>query len=179
MAATNTFINNKFIPFVNNHVIKCVKDKKINSRFILLSAVTIDTFGNFVDAYNINKNTKIPEEEKKYMVFYKIVNCLVSVATMLSLGCLLTSDPVQKELRKRLLKNIAHNKQLFNICAEGLRNFTALAGTTIFVKRLLVPFISTPITSNIKKKISDKMPDEPANPFSQDLDICPFNIRKQ
>lgn len=139
----------------NRHVINCVNNNSKNVRALLISSVALDTYGNFVDFYKTGKNKEIPKEKKPYIRAYKLMNGIISCLAQMGLGLTVLNDSFQRNLANKLFGSLKkqgtkESLVLFNKCAKGVKAATTLIFATVIIKRLVVPFMVTPLASFIK-----------------------------
>lgn len=157
---------------VNRHVENCRLNSSTNAKSLLLTALVLDVYGNSVDAVKTLKNKEIPEEKRKYIAAYKMVNGIASFATEAVFGFTVADEKFQKALSEKMfgfLKKMdkqkfeksfgflkRSNTELFSNCSKGLQVASALVLATVFIKRLVVPFLVTPIASYLKKYMESR-----------------------
>ena len=160
------------------------KFSKYVTNFGIASICLKDGLGCYYYVTQSLKNDRIPEEKRKFVAALDLANGILMIATQLTLGLAITSDKCQNWLKDKFFKNILDEKEInkffkeikkvtgfekltetpFNKsmegvskhCLGGLKVLTALGASTIVAKRMIVPFISTPIASWYKEKYMDK-----------------------
>ncbi len=121
------------------------------------------------------KNEKIPEEKRKFVASLDLSNGILNIITQLALGAPVAAK-IDKFFDNKLAKKyFDENKtiqalrstvddDIFETCMK-MQKSTAKAGlgiavtlvvTQILAKRVIVPFLATPMASVIKKKMEAK-----------------------
>lgn len=145
----------------NKHVLNCAQNNSRNVKALLLSSVVLDTYGNMVDYYKTDGNKEVPSEKKPYIKAYKLMNGIVSAVAQVGLGFTVLNNKVQENLAHALFGSLKkqgtkESLELFNKCAKGTKAATTLILATVLVKRLLVPFIVTPLASFTSHFLKEK-----------------------
>ena len=159
---------------IKNHITRSRINSVYNTKALIVSAALLDIYGNTVDCIKIYNNKAIPDEQKKYLVSYKMVNGLVSAILETVAGFLITNKETQEKLSNFFFKSIKNNNpELFSQCSKGLMIFSSIVISTVMVKRLIAPVIITPIASFIKKNFLSEAHSDSKNllrnhPFKKD-----------
>jgi hypothetical protein len=144
------------------------------------SIVLKDALGCCMYVHQSLNNDKIPEEKRKFVAALDLANGGLMIAAQLLAFFTISNKKVQEKLfnslfgktinrsfRKNVIEKLANNskftglgKKLLNdkfaaykktaINAFGM--FTTLVASTILAKRVVVPFIATPLATYIKDK---------------------------
>lgn len=176
---------------MRNHLSKMAKDPEgYGLRFLVLANIAKDVVncGFYVNQSLNNKD--IPEEKRKFVAALDMANGMVMISLQLLLGFGFTSKKVQEKITNKLFggleeaatnftKNrIAANNfpdriryklmdSVKNIpagCKTGFTAISTIVVTTILAKRVLAPFIATPLASWLKNNyMSDKKTAESKN----------------
>ena len=172
-----SFANSKPMEYV------CKKYRENNSKFITAlsvgSIVAKDGYGCFVYVWQNEHNKNIPEDKKKFISGLDIANgALMVLAQILAymtiskrafqlkvfdkaLGKYFTPEryeKIEKTISKKLnINDKALIKKEFDKYKDNIEvaftHFATLITTTILAKRVLVPYIATPLADFYKKKV--------------------------
>ena len=154
------------------------------ARVLLLANVAKDAIncGFYVSQSLGNKN--IPEEKRKFVASLDLANGILMITTQLLSGYYFTNKAVQakitnklfgkigesykkfiehttsnmaldKDLIAKLERNIENNK-IAGRCKAGFTAISTVIITTVIAKRIVVPFIATPLATWFKNKYMDK-----------------------
>ncbi len=143
---------------VKNYINRAVNDPNFHLKTVIVSSAMIELSQNAMDAHKALKNKKISKDERDYIASYKITNGLLSFASEATIGCVLANDKVQNKLADFCFKRLRSSPETFNKCAQGLKILFSLLVASVFIRRLIVPFISTPLASTVKDKVIEKKP---------------------
>ncbi len=166
--------------FIKKTVDKCAMDGSFALKFLLGANCLKDAIncGFYVQQSLNNKN--IPEEKRKFVAALDMSNGVLMIASQLALGLGFLSDPVQNKLNKILFGKVGENarnyfentlslktkglsnrvkvtlrnavKELPIECKIGFKAISTLVVANIIAKRVVVPFIATPLATYIKEK---------------------------
>ena len=162
--------NRLFKSIINKPIThSCISAIRRNPTIKSMSAVVIssglDVSRNLVNCAEIYNNKNVPEEKREYITSYRLCNAAVSFLIEAGGGCLLISDKVQDVISKKLfarfkkhLEEIKHpeTEDILIGCEKGLKNVCSLLVMAILVKRLLTPFVVSPLAACHKKRFLDK-----------------------
>lgn len=168
------------------------------------SIVLKDALGCYMYVKQSLNNEKIPEEKRAFVAALDLANGGLMIAAQLLAFFTISNKKVQEKLfnslfgktinrsfRKNVIEKLANNskftglgKKLLNdkfaaykktaINAFGM--FTSLIASTILAKRVVVPFIATPLATYLKDKYMDKSKDKGCKNSQQE--ICKKYIKK-
>jgi hypothetical protein len=140
---------------IENHISKSRLSDSYSLKTLILADVVMDAYGNAADYVNISKNKNIPEKEKNYLKSYKIANGVMSCIIETVAGFLILGEATQKNLTKKLFGNIEKIDPLkYTALSKGIKAFSSIVIATVIAKRIIVPFIVTPLTSVINNKMN-------------------------
>ncbi len=139
-----------------NYIDRAAANKNFHLKTLIVSSALIELCQNGMDARKALKNKKISKDERGYMASYKMINGLLSFGTETTIGCVLASDNVQNKLANFCFKRLKQHPEKFDKCASGLKNIFSILVASVFIRRLLVPFISTPLASKVKDNVIEK-----------------------
>lgn len=140
----------------NNHVVKCSKSDSKNVAYLMATSVGLDTYGSICDIINIRKNKEIPEDKRAYTEKLRVSGLFLSVAVQILSGLTILNKKVQEKMSNFLFGSFKKNTQLFNKCTKGLKTLSGLVLITTIIKRGVMPLISTPMASVLKRQDSKK-----------------------
>ena len=187
--------NNKFIARQEAKLGDKKKFSTYVTNFAIASICLKDGLGCYYYVTQSLKNERIPEERRKFVAALDLANGILNIVTQLTLGLAVASDTCQDWLKNKFFKNIldkkeiaeaykdirkviglkeipekAFNKSMEGVskhCLNGLKVITALGASTIVAKRMIVPFVATPIASWYKEKYMDKNCKQPPQLIGQ------------
>lgn len=141
------------------HINKCVTNEKYAAKTLLGSAIGLTLASNFADAVQLDKNKKIKPDERRYLSTYQYTTGIVSAVAQGAVGATLISDATQNFIKKQVSKVPQLAKTLAEVpgAQKNLMKLTSLVAVLMLAKRLLVPFVSTPIASmvnNVREKLA-------------------------
>ena len=140
-------------PTIENHITKSRLNQSLNVKALIISAALLDLYGNTVDSIKISKNNKIPEEQRRYLLCYKIINGVFSALLEVFGGFVVLDKRIQSKISDILFKNIKiTNPALFIKCSNGLKAFSSIVIATVIIKRLIAPIFVTPTANLLKNK---------------------------
>ena len=169
--ATNYIVNSKPARFISDPFAVGAAAATLT----LVSTTSKDAVNCYYYVTQSLKNEKIPEEKRKFVASLDLSNGILNIITQLALGV-----PVAKSIDKIFDKHIAPkhfdnnsliqnlkksvDEDIFESCLKknkkaakaGLGALATLFVTQIVAKRIIVPFIATPMASVIKKKMEQK-----------------------
>ncbi|OGI00711.1 MAG: hypothetical protein A2Y25_11595 [Candidatus Melainabacteria bacterium GWF2_37_15] len=205
-SAVRSIANSKFIA---NQSKKIGEDTAgYAAKFAIASICMKDGLGCYYYVTQSLKNERIPEEKRKFVAALDLSNGILMIATQLLLGATISSKKCQDKIKNKLFGNIlkeeniklAHEKlikikkfkgmplEAFNrtmggvskYCTAGLSVITSLVAATVIAKRMIVPFIATPLASWYKEKYMDKNCNQPPRLIGQncfDVYVARRNIK--
>lgn len=153
------------------------------AKIALVSTITKDAVNCYYYTTQSYNNKKIPEDKRKFVAAMDFVNGVLNVGIQFLLGSIVESKGEQifdaltkskfsteavEKFRNKLLassnkkvnllaesvdliKNGLKNHQ--KACKSGFKVLSVLLVTQVFVKRVIVPFIATPLASLAKKQL--------------------------
>lgn len=160
------------------------------ARMILMANVAKDAINCGFYTYQSLNNKDIPEEKRKFVASLDLANGLLMISTQLLAGLWFTTKSVQSKICNSLFGKVASNyeqfinnkypkidnqdlqakiqrsidhKKIFGKCKSGFTAISTVVITTIIAKRVIVPFIATPLASWFKNSYMDKKPHKPEN----------------
>src|SRR5574344_1025118 len=169
-----TFANSKSMEFV------CKKYRENNSKFITAlsvgSIVAKDGYGCFIYVYQNEHNKNIPEDKRKFLSGLDIANGSLMILAQILAYMTISKKAVQSRIFNKVLgkyfnaenfskiqknmKNVPEFKKAFDKNKEDVEvaftHFVTLLTTTILAKRVIVPYIATPLADLYKKKFEKK-----------------------
>src|SRR5574344_623963 len=177
-----TFANSKSMEFV------CKKYRENNSKFITAlsvgSIVAKDSYGCFIYVWQNEHNKNIPKDKKKFISGLDIANGSLMILAQILAYMTISKKAVQAKLFDKVLgkyfkiENFQKiQKNMKNINAKDFQksfdknkedievaftHFATLLTTTILAKRVIVPYIATPLADFYKKTV-DKNHYKPSN----------------
>ena len=185
MAKIGDFIKNPIKTFANSKPVKriCKNYRENNSKFItgfsVASIVTKDGYGCYIYVKQNQNNKSIPEEKRKFLSGLDLATGTLMIAAQLLAYATVSKKAVQKKIFEKALgkyfnkdfqkllsqkTNLEDNPERFqkefekykeNIFVAFTHLFT-LVLTTILAKRVLVPFIATPMADKLQKHFDKK-----------------------
>ena len=172
-----SFANSKMVESV------CKQYRKNNSKFItglsVASIVAKDAYGCYVYVWQNEHNKNIPKDKKKFISGLDIANGVLMILAQIGAYLTISKRATQLKIFEKVLgkyftperyskieQNICkklktNDKKLIKKEFENYKNnietafthFSTLLTTTIFAKRVLVPFVATPLADKIKAKM--------------------------
>ena len=145
----------------------------------LASVVFKDSLGCYLYVKQSLNNEKIPKEKRGFVAAFDLTNGVLMIATQIATFCTVANSKVQKFLFDKTLGRFFDNKARRN-CKELIKQknknlgkaafntafkqaemnsraafklFLPLISATIIAKRMIVPFVATPIASWVKKNV--------------------------
>lgn len=185
MAKIGDFIKNPIKTFANSKPVKriCKNYRENNSKFItgfsVASIVAKDGYGCYIYVKQNQNNKSIPEEKRKFLSGLDLATGTLMIAAQLLAYATVSKKAVQKKIFEKALgkyfnkdfqkllsqkTNLEDNPERFqkefekykeNIFVAFTHLFT-LVLTTILAKRVLVPFIATPMADKLQKHFDKK-----------------------
>ena len=168
---------------------KWASDPNAFAKLALYSTASKDAVNCIWYTYQSYTNEKIPKEKRKFVSFLDLFNGLINVSVPLAIGSKLADgsnwafDKINKKLNPEQFKEalekykvIADTKKVdkdiirkiekemgdFNPAGKkGLGVLITLVVSQILIKRVLTPFISTPLASYTKEYADKKHPHKP------------------
>ena len=164
----------------------CKNYRENNSKFITAlgvgSIITKDAYGCYEYVRQNNNNQAIPVDKRKFLSALDLANGTLMIAAQLAAYLTISKKTCQTKLFNKFTKNSFAEKtieklfpkiqktfpnltkQKFNENVVRYKENTLLAfthvvtllGTTILVKRIIVPFVAMPIADKIKEKFSQQ-----------------------
>jgi hypothetical protein len=159
-------------PFSNalqNHISKRVFDNVYDAKVLLGTSIALDVYSNTVDYVQIGQNKKINENDKKYLQAYKLTNSGIITVMQGAAGMYILKESTQEKLIKASQKLTLVPKEITPAIKNNFRVFSTLLGSILLVKRVIVPFLTTPLTSYVRDHLQKSS--KPLN-TSKKLDIA-------
>lgn len=150
------------------------------------SIVLKDALGCYMYVNQSLNNKKIPEEKRAFVAALDLANGGLMIAAQLLAFFTISNKKVQEKMfnslfgksinrsfRKNVIDKLANNKKFTNLSKKILNDkfaaykktainafgmFTSLVASTILAKRVVVPFIATPLATHLKDKYMEKGP---------------------
>ncbi|MDD3149273.1 MAG: hypothetical protein PHV68_00415 [Candidatus Gastranaerophilales bacterium] len=168
------------------------------------SCVTKDAVNCYYYVTQSLKNKRIPEEKRKFVAALDLSNGLLNVAAQLAIGIPMakkSGELFDKHVAPKLFSDKTLENVLNNIKKTGsCKNFTAeefmrafkktktvgkagfcvilpLIGATIIAKRMVVPFLATPMASFFKKRFEAN--ENTTKTDAQQNDVISFKQNKK
>lgn len=144
-----------------NHVDKSILNSSYAAKILVGASVAKDAFEYAISYKQTLDNEKIPENKRKLVASLDLSTGILSCVTQLALGFAITNKKIQDKVSNFLFKDLIRSNKLKALekCNTGLAIISSLLISTIFAKRILVPFLATPIASWISKKNSGEAED--------------------
>lgn len=140
--------------FVQSHVSKAVSDPNYAARALVMANVAKDTIGCVFYTYQSLNNDKIPEKKRKFVAALDLANGFLMCITQFILGFTISHPRIQNKIGNRLFHGLEEG--LAKRCRAGFAIMSSLVISTIVAKRLIVPFIATPVATWVKTNVIDK-----------------------
>lgn len=181
---TDNLINKPLKSFANSKPMEfvCKKYRENNSKFITAlsvgSIIAKDGYGCFIYVWQNEHNKNIPKDKKKFISGLDIANGSLMILAQIIAYMTISKKAVQSKLFDKVLgkyfkpemfqkiqkniKNISEKdfKKAFKKNKEDIEvaftHFVTLMTTTIFAKRVIVPYIATPLADYYKKIVENK-----------------------
>lgn len=144
-------------PFVKKHVDKCIENPQFLTTTLLATSISKDVFAYSLRVHNTLTNDKIPEDKKSFVATMDAVTGVTTAIVQLGSGLALSNKKVQSAMCNKLFSHLDKNSKLFKHASAGFAVVSTLIGATLIAKRVLVPFISTPIAEHFEKKHHEKV----------------------
>lgn len=174
------FANSKFMEKI------CKNYRENNSEFITAlgvgSIIAKDAYGCYEYVRQNNNNEAIPVDKRKFLSALDLANGTLMIAAQLTAYLTISKKTCQTKLFNKFTKNSFAEKtteKLFQKIKKTFPNLTnqkfnknivqykentllafthvvTLLGTTILVKRIIVPFMAMPIADKLKEKFLQK-----------------------
>ncbi len=154
----------------------------------LVSNVSKDAVNCYYYVVQSLNNEKIPEEKRKFVASLDLSNGILNIITQFAIGIPIAkqvskffdkkiapkyfSEAAAQEMFKKIKPNVnfenflgkfSRNK---SFAKTGLAVIATLVGTQIIAKRILVPFLATPMASFFKKKFEENQKQNPSEKTS-------------
>ncbi|MEI7474610.1 MAG: hypothetical protein WCK67_07490 [bacterium] len=144
------FANSKLM---TNHIETVLSNETAAAKALIVANVARDTV-NYSMYFNQSlNNKKIPEDKRKYIAAFDMANGLLVCASQIGLGFLFTNKKLNDNITKKLFGNLNETApNLFNKCKKGYIVVSSLIISSLIAKRVIVPFIASPLAESIKTK---------------------------
>lgn len=156
---------------VVNLTAKMAADENLYSKIALASILAKIVNGKLFSSFSYLKNKKLPEEQRKFLAFQELALCGMAAATTIFLDRFLKVSirdfmttkckPVANWLKK-LPADLALETK------KGIGIGSTLAAI-IIANRIIIPYLSIPITKYLKEHFAPKSKDVSGNSSSQNL----------
>lgn len=140
-----------------HHIIKRCMDNMYDAKVLLGASIALDIYSNTVDYIQIGQNKKINDKDKKYLQAYKLTNSAVLTVMQGAAGLFLLREKTQHSLLKfsEKITGVPVVSKEFDAAKNLMRknNFriiSTLIGSVLLIKRMIVPFLTTPLTSYVR-----------------------------
>src|SRR5574344_1981631 len=171
-----TFANSKSMEFV------CKKYRENNSKFITAlsvgSIVAKDSYGCFIYVWQNEHNKNIPQNKKKFISGLDIANGSLMILAQILAYMTISKKAVQAKIfdkafgkyfntenytkiQQKLLQNGHTEKDIKQALIKNkedievaFTHFVTLLTTTILAKRVIVPYVATPLADIYKKHVT-------------------------
>ena len=141
---------------VQHHITRCINDSHYAAKTLLYSSIALGLCSHVADSFQLGKNKKIEEDKRKYLKYYQLTEGFVSAGAQAAVGLAVIHDKTQNFIIKNLSKTskkLAKTLQE-SIVKKNVMKLSSLIAAVVMAKRILVPFIVTPLASLIKKEIN-------------------------
>lgn len=168
---------------VGNYLIKKVCSEKAGdaaATIALLSTTTKDLVNcGYYTTQSLN-NKKIPEEKRKFVAGIDLSNGILNVLSQLTIGMYIKNKtPAAFDF---LFKNSKMGKNAYNAAKGGFSLIVTLVVAQVLLKRILTPFIATPMAHYFKeyadKKAIGQPAEKPKNDEAQTEDVKTQEAKK-
>lgn len=175
-----------------NNALDYIETNPANAaRMLLMANVAKDVINCGFYTYQSLNNKDIPEEKRNFVAALDLSNGILNIGTQLLAGLWFTTKSVQAKICNGLFGKVANNyerfiknnypkidnqdlqakiqrsidhQKIFGKCKSGFTAISTVVITTILAKRVVVPFLATPIASWFKNKYMNKKPNTPEKP---------------
>lgn len=176
---------------MNNILDYIQKNPENAARSLVLANVAKDAINCGFYVYQSMNNKDIPEEKRKFVASLDLANGVLMIATQLAAGFYFTTKKVQDKINGKLFGNVAENyknyvnnlsngqnfgedllaklertiehNKITKKCNTGFKAISTILITTVIAKRVVVPFIATPLASWFKNKYMESKHDAAKN----------------
>lgn len=152
----NNIANNKSLL---SHIDKSIMNSNYAAKILIGASVAKDAFEYAISYKQTLENKKImPASKRKLVASLDLSTGILSCLAQIILGFTISNKNIQEKVSNFLFKDLINAKQFKALekCNTGLVIISSLLISTVVVKRILVPFIATPLASLISKKQSNK-----------------------
>jgi len=142
---------------LQKHITHTLSNSNYAAKTLVYSAAALTLGGDMADSFQLRKNKKLKEDERKYLSAFSMTKGIISSTAQIGVGLAVLSDRTQTFIRNGLAKispKIAETLKT-NVAKKNLMSLTSLISAVIVTKRIIVPFITTPIASNVKKSLNN------------------------
>ncbi len=141
---------------LQRHITKSATNNNYAAKTLIYSAAGLTLASNVADAIELGKNKKLKEEERKYVSLFQLTTGVLSAAAQVGVGLALINEKTQGFIRNGLGKispKIAETLKT-SVAKKNVMKISSLIAAVMITKRVIVPFITTPIASMVKKKVN-------------------------
>lgn len=142
---------------LNSKLLKGISTKQVGeaaATIALISTTTKDALNCVYYTHQSLHNKKIPEEKRKFVAGIDLSNGILNVASQVSLGLIIKNQ--LPKLFERCFKNSNLNKTAYGLAKNGFVLFGTLFFAQVILKRILTPFIATPMAHYFKEYADKK-----------------------
>src|SRR3989339_1795841 len=141
---------------LNKHINKVLTDDSYAAKLLIVSNISKDVIGNGYDIYKTLNNDKIPKEKRLFNAATDTFINVFSWTSQVLSGFTISSPKFQEYMSRKLFGHLEKSAPaLFSECKKGLTIASSLIVSTVIAKRIIIPFISIPLVSLIKRKYFD------------------------
>ena len=145
----NNFLNSKFMKAVCSE-----RAGDAAATIALLSTTTKDLVNCAYYTTQSLNNKKIPEEKRKFVAGIDLANGILNVASQLTIGMYIKNKTPQAF--DYLFRNSSMKKNAYNAAKGGFSLIVTLVVAQILLKRILTPFLATPMAHYFKEYADKK-----------------------
>ncbi len=138
------------------HIEKSMTNPNYAAKILVGASVAKDAFEYTSSYKQAMNNDKIPRTKRKLVASLDLSTGVLSCLSQLTLGFAIANKNIQNRVSSLLFQDLIKAKKVKALekCNTGLAIISSLLISTVFAKRILVPFLATPIASLISRKNS-------------------------
>ncbi len=148
--------------WLQKHIKRASTDSSYATNSILAGTILKDNVGRAVFAVQTMNNDDIPKENKTYIATLDLMTGLLTAASMFVTSVTVSNDKFHTKITKLILPKENTNSKNFLNFKNGFKFFSTLFIAAIVVRRVVVTYLATPLSSAFKRKFLEK---ENNNPF--------------
>ncbi len=133
---------------LKGHIDKSISSPKFLTRTLLLTSVSKDVFAYALRVHNAHNNEDIPKDKRGYVVKMDAVTGVTTGVVQVATGFLVSNDKIQNKVTDKLFKSIANDAKALKYAKGAFSTLSTMIIATLLAKRVIVPFISSKITSS-------------------------------